>query len=321
LPDARVLGDMMMSFRRIVVYVGACALPLVMLLGWRVWLAVARAARTSWLARAQLGVGAAVTGWFAWTTPSVLRQRNFRMPFHGSFNLADFGLGPATLHDVYIRGMPHLPTASPDFFWKLTWLGVAGGALLVGTALVIGLRLMLSNGEDRAARTAAASALAFIGGNLLILVAIFFYDRYFVPLLPLVAVASGWSGATPGRTRLEWMLGHGALALALAGVVAIGGFSVAATHDYLAWNRARWQLLRQLTDGEKIPPSQIDGGFEFNGFLRYGSNSKPGKSWWWVEDDRYLLSFGPVPGFTTYRAQDYSRWLGGRGQVLVLRRN
>ena len=49
-----------------------------------------------------------------------------------------------------------------------------------------------------------------------------------------------------------------ALAFAYATVV------VAATHDYLAWNRTRWMATRTLIEAGVLP-RQIDGGYEFNG--------------------------------------------------------
>lgn len=41
-------------------------------------------------------------------------------------------------------------------------------------------------------------------------------------------------------------------------------FSVATTHDYLAWNRARWVVGRDFVAG---PMSTLDGGFEFNNYV------------------------------------------------------
>ena len=55
----------------------------------------------------------------------------------------------------------------------------------------------------------------------------------------------------------------GALLLGMATLTAM------LTHDYLAWNRVRWQALDQLVRAENIAPSRIDGGFEFNGQHHY----------------------------------------------------
>ena len=54
-------------------------------------------------------------------------------------------------------------------------------------------------------------------------------------------------------------------------------FSVAATHDYLAWNRVRWTALQQLINESKSPISHIQGGFEFYGWYRYDKG--PTRKW------------------------------------------
>ena len=95
-------------------------------------------------------------------------------------------------------------------------------------------------------------------------------------------------------------------------------FTVAATHDYLAWNRARWVALRELMEVDGVTPAEIDGGFEFNGFYRYGLPSSPGKGMW-VEDDRYIVTHGPVPGYRTMRSYPYRRWIAPPdGAIYVL---
>ena len=71
------------------------------------------------------------------------------------------------------------------------------------------------------------------------------------------------------------------------------GYSLLATYDYFSLNKARWSALKHLTLDVKIPPKNIDGGFEFNG---YYLSEKPSydplhkNRWWWVEDDTYIVS-------------------------------
>jgi hypothetical protein len=93
-------------------------------------------------------------------------------------------------------------------------------------------------------------------------------------------------------------------------LLVVGWFSIAGTTNYLSWNRARWNGLRYLTHEAGIPPSRIDGGFEFNGYYNYNDGDvsylkekadPTKKSWWWVQDDAYLVSFGPVQGYTVLK--------------------
>ena len=65
-------------------------------------------------------------------------------------------------------------------------------------------------------------------------------------------------------------------ALVLLAIYAL--FSVAATHDYLAWNRIRWNALQELIREAKIPFDRIQGGFEFYGWYRFDKNSV--MEWW-----------------------------------------
>jgi hypothetical protein len=81
---------------------------------------------------------------------------------------------------------------------------------------------------------------------------------------------------------------------------AYGGFTVAATHDYLSWNRVRWQALHHLMQEDQISLSHIGGGFEFNGWYLYDDDYddwkyEPDKSWYWVDNDDYVVSVGGSP--------------------------
>ena len=52
-------------------------------------------------------------------------------------------------------------------------------------------------------------------------------------------------------------------------VLPSGILTIGATHDYLSWNRVRWQALHNLMQEPQISPNDIDGGFEFNGWYLY----------------------------------------------------
>ena len=88
-------------------------------------------------------------------------------------------------------------------------------------------------------------------------------------------------------------------------------FSVGATHDYLAWNRVRWQALNTMMKQDRIPPTDIDGGLEFNGLYLYNEAYKmtPEKSFWWVERDTYVVGASLLPGYAQFRQYEVNRWL------------
>ena len=55
----------------------------------------------------------------------------------------------------------------------------------------------------------------------------------------------------------------------------------------------------------------MDAGVEYHGWNTYDPNytPRPGKSWWWVTDDEYLVTFGAVPGYEELSSYSYHAWL------------
>jgi hypothetical protein len=144
-----------------------------------------------------------------------------------------------------------------------------------------------------------------------------YFDRYLIPLVLLVMVV------VVAVTGAEARIGTRGVVASASLLVLFGTFSVSATHDYLAWNRARWRAARDLVEGARVSPSLIDGGFEFNGWYGYDPayRQSTAKSWWWVRDDEYLIPFGAVRGYGEIRRYRYRHWLPpGEGAILVLRR-
>jgi len=102
-----------------------------------------------------------------------------------------------------------------------------------------------------------------------------------------------------------------------------GLFALAGTHDYMAWNRVRWQALTDLMEKDHISHQHIDGGFEFNGWYAYDAKyeQNSSKSWWWVEDDSYVISFGQIAGYEEIKRYPFHRWMPiGQGNIFVLKR-
>jgi hypothetical protein len=147
-----------------------------------------------------------------------------------------------------------------------------------------------------------------------------FFDRYLLPVFPvaLVLLAAGHARSAP-KYFAGWRTGvTGAI------LIVIGGLSVAATHDYLEWNRTRWAAFHYLTAVLGIPPTDIDGGYEFNGTeeMQRGYRPPAGKSWWFVHQDDYMVASGPMDGYREImRFPVMPKYLPvGVRQVVVLRR-
>ena len=142
----------------------------------------------------------------------------------------------------------------------------------------------------------------------------YFFDRYILPVVAfsVVLASLGRGQSTRPRTFAAWAM-----------IVCTGLTSVAFTHDYLAWNRARWTVLAALTGTASISPRQIDGGYEFNGSQLYDPaySKSADKSYWWVIDDEYVLASGPMPGYREIARQPVDAWLPiGVSSVLALHR-
>jgi hypothetical protein len=91
------------------------------------------------------------------------------------------------------------------------------------------------------------------------------FDRYYLFFAPwLLALAV--CGADRARATAPGVAGFAAAAIALA-------VSVAAVHDYLAWNRVRWDAGRWLLD-RGIAPEEIDGGFEWSNYQALAGEEK-----------------------------------------------
>jgi hypothetical protein len=244
--------------------------------------------------------------------------RHMRLPLWPNI-LYDLGLGPALLQG----GSPSLPNAGKGFWAVVTFAGFLGSVVLVGaTLLAIDktrkvlqiparkrelLVILLASGLIY---VVPISILTFIGKV---------FDRYVLFLVPLGIVILFLLARDVGRAKAGSLI----ISLAVASLILYGAFSIAGTHDYLSWNRARWQALNNLETEQRVGPADIDGGFEFNAWYLYDPNyrASPGKSWYFVARDDFMIAFAPVPGFTEMKRYPFQRWLPpGKGNILVLRR-
>ena len=235
------------------------------------------------------------------------------------FNL---GLGTPTLRDVGLLHLPHFPHVPRSAWTALVALSILNAGLLIATIAAEVWYLVTRSG--RRALSAIEPPVAFA----LILCAIYvclilltgIFDRYMIFLIPFIVVLlfGRGIGLGGGGTRVP-------VCAAVAALLIFASFDVAATHDYLSWNRARWQALDYLTGQMAIPKNKIDGGYEFNGWNLYDSK-KPieyggKKSWWWVDEDKYIVTFGTLAEYDSLTAFPYDRWLPpGVGQIYILNR-
>jgi hypothetical protein len=234
----------------------------------------------------------------------ILIYQHRLMPL-GKNIIYDFGLGPVTLSDITILNLPHLYKAGVLTWIIITACGIIGGIIIINLIYPAIKKIFLKLPDEN------------VGGNnwLVIFIAsacilysipltIGFFDRYLIFYIPLLLVLI----ISVSKINL-----NGKISFTVSGVIIVIFmiFSVAATHDYLSWNRARWRALDYLTKELKISYKDIDGGFEFNGWYGYDQNYKKSndKSWWWVINDEYRITLGMVPNYKTFKIFTYPSWV------------
>ncbi|MDM0113951.1 glycosyltransferase family 39 protein [Variovorax sp. J22R133] len=239
--------------------------------------------------------------------------------------LMPFGLGPLTLRDTYLLSinLPVIPRVL-----QLAWQAMTILSVMAVTVALYFLATRFARGANSQKHSAwwHNPLLSFLLGTagsyflVLLYAAGHFpiFDRYLLFFLPLLMVAL----FSADRASLPAMRGARLVTSAFC-MLAMAVFSVAATHDYVAWGKTRWQATEELVRSDKIDPRQIDGGYEFNGWYIYdaGYVPTPGKSYWWVVNDAYVIASGPMAGYDEIKRHAYDRWLlGETAHVLVLKK-
>lgn len=222
---------------------------------------------------------------------------------------------------------PHGPFAGqfalgsgPVFLGWWTRLVLTGVGCMAAAALVARLQGM----EDRPVAPLLVFTLFQVA---LILAAPKVYDRYVLFLVP-GALGVAVRPAPAGRTA--WAAG-------IALLVTAGAVSTGLMHDWLSWNRARWELGRRAVAGG-LHPWQIEGGFEWDGWYAPGPDrpappaevaSAAKRSLrlpsvfdfhFWHVNAEYGLAFEVPQGARSVASQAYSLWLlPGRHEFHLVR--
>ena len=250
---------------------------------------------------------------FAVIMGTLIAERKW-MPLCGNC-IGDFGLGPATLYDTGVFLLPNLP-AAPEWFWIVVTVVGALGAALVFHRILASVEMLFMRGsassDERAAIVMALAISLLLLGAVAPLAKIAYYDRYFLflmPVLMVMIVLTSRSLTTPSR------------ALKLIGIAVLliwGGVAVCGTHDYLAWNRARWKALDDMMRNMRVPIERIEGGYEFDGWYRIREDSGP--DWQFFRSEDYIVTFGPVYDYDELRRYEYRRWMPPRKDYIYVLR-
>ncbi len=259
-----------------------------------------------------------ITGLLLSIITVTLFSNDVLMPVRGNL-ITIWGIGPFTLRDVFALKLPHLDLI-PQTVWQLITIMSVLGALLLSFSLVMSLRGLF---QSRSTGLRGILVAHWHEIFLWILIAAYlspllltdYFDRYLVFLLPfvfaLVAVRSNFSSITSP----PWLKSASVLLIPVYGI-----FSAALAHDYMSWNRTRLQATNWVIYEYKTNHFSIDSGFEFNGFYGYDSHHDYDQSKW-VRDDKFVISFGDVPGYKPEKRFTVERALPiGPREIIVSRR-
>ncbi len=273
-------------------YLGLFTLPLSVLLVPRLWQTMTP------LARRRIGIGSAI---FVVGATTACVATGLTMPMIGN-NLVDFGLGLRSLAG-------EAPKAPAQVWIAVTLVSAIGCVLFVGLLIASAWSALLGHTHH-----AGLHAWHFVMLVLFCVMAIgppswmytAFFDRYLLLLLPfclaLLLGASNNQHAPPPK----WAMGLSVVLLA-----ACFWFSIGATHDYLNWNRMRWQSGRYLIEEVGLPVEDVNGGFEFNQYFPNKANLRPGGVDGVVRkpDSPYVIAFEPLQGHDVIERLDCDPWL------------
>jgi 4-amino-4-deoxy-L-arabinose transferase-like glycosyltransferase len=220
------------------------------------------------------------------------------------------GIGTLTLRDTYFLKLNHV-AALPQFFWLLMTIAALIGTTILVLAIPLAAKKLCSTSSDKSNSEQAITCFVLLSVTIYMIPLVLggFLDRYLVPTIPLVAAGiASLSARLPTLTSTKLFPRHTAPILLIALFVV---FTTCGTHDYFAWNKARWVALNDLTQSKLVSPADMDGGFEFNGLNLYDPEFRTtrDKSWWWVHNDTYLLTFGAAQGYSTIKEYPYKKWM------------
>lgn len=252
------------------------------------------------------------------------------LPEHGNL-LMKSGLGPTPLRDSYLE-IRYLPNIPGSLWWAVTAASALGAGLLLATLFLAARQIdhrhikADSAGPEwnlTATKPFHRSLIVFLGSACILYFAPMgitgFYDRYLIPLLPLLMSLVALATMSIESPIRRWQVLPAAFLLVVYML-----FTLGAAHDYFSWNRARWDALHYLMGQEmRISSQNIDGGYEFNGWYNYDAHyqASPEKSSWWVENDDYVVAFGIIPGYQVIRQLPYEKWIPfGQGHIFILHR-
>ncbi|MFC1836879.1 hypothetical protein ACFL2Q_19495, partial [Thermodesulfobacteriota bacterium] len=231
----------------------------------------------------------------------------------------NYGIGPVLLKDTYILGETRTWTIQSPMFWLWAYWALLAAMTVLGHSVREAKSLAATWSADGADSKAFLAFLAGFSGLIYFAAVLLsgLYDRYLIPIIAMMLI--GLCAQYKRRDRMtSWVP---AMVLGSIMLFIIGCFSILGTRDYFEMKRSLHKAHNFLMYELEEDPCHVDGGFEFNGYHCYREGFKPRKnlSWWWVLQEHYVVTLGPLDGYGTVKVFPFRRWLGPPGGVYVLK--
>ncbi|WP_237274905.1 glycosyltransferase family 39 protein [Tenacibaculum ovolyticum] len=215
----------------------------------------------------------------------------------------DFGIGPTLLSDYYgdVKSTPYIK--APSLFWQIvTTIGVFSSVTLVLHAKKMVTSIFLKKNISPLVVLSFVFFIVYLSPFLVVGL----YDRYLLPLFPIIIVFLG-ANYKQKPTRI-----FKSISLTFLGLLSI--FSVLATHDYLSWNRVRWKIVDELV-AKEVPKNHIHGGGEYTAWYFFSGKDE---KWWENIKPVYSLVFHVKPNESVFKEYSYSRWFPGKPVIYLI---
>ncbi len=223
-------------------------------------------------------------------------------------------IGPKTFHFENFWSN-NVGSNLPHFSTLFSLLSLVGGILLlfkIGTSIFNSDNKATPYQENIISKQQVFIAICILGFAVLLFIPGFFYDRYLLTFIPLLLLLFCRTNFATGLIRIPVFI------ISFLLIFLMAAFSAMATHDYLDWNRSRWDAWNYATTNLKIPPANINGGIECNGWIEGHVYNPAGNN---HASDEYLLSFGPHEGYATLKEFPFQNYLPyEKKNILIIHR-
>ncbi len=242
---------------------------------------------------------------------------DFPTPFHRNI-IFNFGIGPILLKDTYLLNIQRTFALPPYLYYSLAYVGAVSALVLLFRVGAYLRHIFSSLFKKMEFTYPFISLLTFTSAILywLIIGITWFFDRYLIPLIILTTI---WLTVTylSGKS----IKGRRPIIAGLITVFLIGTISVVMVHDFMETKRTIMKAQNFVMNDLRTKPCDFDGGFEFTGYNCYQKDYKPrdGISWWWVNNEKYVITMGPLPNYEVIHTFPINRLMEKDAAIYVLK--